>query len=106
MHAIANNLIREKIVLLLLASTNFHAIPPAEYKSIFGRHLSQTTKLEKSTISKSTISKSTISKSTISKSTISKSTKTAPDSLDWREKGIVNPIKDQGSCGSSWHFQP
>ena len=64
---------------------------PAEYKSIFGGHLSQTTKLEKSTISKSTISKST---------------KTAPDSLDWREKGIVNPFKDQGSCGSSGHFQP
>ena len=66
----------------LLGSNQFIIYTPAEYNSLLGHK---------------TIS-SNINQNLINFNFNS------PNKLDWREKNIVNPIKNQGGCGGCWSF--
>jgi cathepsin L len=61
----------------------FSDLTPAEFESFLGRRGPKTLSTSRQTL---------------------KLTGIVPPSIDWRDKNVISPIKNQGGCGSCWAF--
>jgi len=66
-----------------VALNKFACLTPLEYRSRLGSYMHSDEKLEEIPIDPAS---------------------NYPDTLDWRNIGVVNPVKDQGDCNAGWAF--
>lgn len=76
---------RRKGLKFRLGANKFSCYTPSEYKSLLGVP-------------------STIQKKRVPEPLQTGTDEPSPDSIDWREKGVVNGIRDQGQCAASYAF--
>lgn len=82
----------------------FHNKNDSKTYSLGINQFSDLTLVEFSALVKSNMKSGATTKSTCKEYVATTTNETLPDEVDWREKGGVTPVKNQGQCGSCWSF--